>query len=200
MTGQPKINKMSPRTEKQYEEIRSSKRKLILDTALELFAREGYYPSSISKIAKAAGISKGLIYNYFESKEDIIRTIILQGIKDLSDLFDPNKDGVLTKEEIRYFIDEVFETVRKDEHFWKLYFMVFMQPPVIKLVEKPFSELIHNSMDLLIDYFKRQGYEDPETEAILLGAILDGIGFHFVMNPVGFPIDKVKERIIQMYS
>jgi AcrR family transcriptional regulator len=191
---------MSPRTEEQYEEIRVNKRKLILDTALEQFAREGYYPTSISKIAKAAGISKGLIYNYFESKEAIIRTIILQGIKDLADLFDPNKDGVLTKEEIRYFIDEVFETVKRDEHFWKLYFMIFMQPPVLKLVEKPVSELIHNSMDLLIDYFKRQGYKDPETEAILLEAILDGIGFHFVMNPVGFPLDKVKERIIKMYS
>ena len=191
---------MSPRTEEQYEEIRESKRKLILDTALEQFANEGYYPTSISKIAKVAGISKGLIYNYFESKEDIIRTIVLQGIKDLSDLFDPNKDGVLTKDEIRYFIEEMFETVKRDQHFWKLYFMIFMQPPVLKLVEKPFSELLHNSMDMLVEYFRNQGYENPESEAMLFGAILDGIGFHLVMNPEGFPIDKIKERIIKMYS
>ena len=191
---------MSPRTEEQFEEIRESKRKLILDTALEQFANEGYYPTSISKIAKAAGISKGLIYNYFDSKEDIIRTIIFQGIKDLAELFDPNKDGILTKDEIRYFIEEMFETVKRDQHFWKLYFMVFMQPPVLKLVEKPFSELLHSSLDMLVEYFRSQGYEDPETEAILLGAILDGIGFHFVVNPDGFPTDKVKERIIKMYS
>jgi len=54
---------MTPRTEQQYEEIRKSKKKLILDTALELFATEGYYPTSISKIAERARISKGLIYN-----------------------------------------------------------------------------------------------------------------------------------------
>ena len=191
---------MSPRTKEQFEEIREIKKKLILDTSLELFANEGYYPTSISKIAKAAGISKGLIYNYFESKEDIIRTIVMQGISDLVDLFDPNKDGVLTKDEIRYFIEEMFETVKRDQHFWKLYFMIFMQPPVLKLVEKPFSELLHNSMDMLVEYFRNQGHEDPESEAILLGAILDGIGFHFVMNPDGFPIDKIKERIIKMYS
>lgn len=191
---------MSPRTKEQYEEIRESKKKLILDTSLELFANEGYYSTSISKIAKVAGISKGLIYNYFESKEDIIRIIILQGIKDLAGLFDSNKDGVLTKEEIRYFIEEMFETVNRDQHFWKLYFMIFMQPPVLKLVDKPFSELLHNSMHMLIEYFRSQGHEDPESEAILLGAILDGIGFHFVMNPDGFPMDKIKERIIKMYS
>ncbi len=191
---------MSPRTEEQFEKIRVNKKKLILDTSLELFANEGYYPTSISKIAKKAGISKGLIYNYFESKEDIIRTIILQGIKDLTDIFDPDKDGVLTKDEIRYFIQEMFEMIKRDQHFWKLYFMIFMQPPVLKLVEKPFSELLHNSLDMLVDYFRSQGYEDPETEAILLGAILDGIGFHFVLNPHGFPSDKVRDRIIKMYS
>jgi len=173
---------------------------LILDTSLELFANEGYYPTSISSIAKAAGISKGLIYNYFDSKEDIIRTIIIQGIKDLAELFDPNNDGILTKDEIRYFIEEMFETIKQDQHFWKLYFMIFMQPPVLKLVEKPFSELLHSSLDMLVEYFRSQGYKDPETEAILLGAILDGIGFHFVLNPDGFPTDKVKERIIKMYS
>jgi len=191
---------MSPRTKQQFEEIRENKKKLILDTSLELFANEGYYPTSISSIAKAAGISKGLIYNYFDSKEDIIRTIIIQGIKDLAELFDPNNDGILTKDEIRYFIEEMFETIKQDQHFWKLYFMIFMQPPVLKLVEKPFSELLHSSLDMLVEYFRSQGYKDPETEAILLGAILDGIGFHFVLNPDGFPTDKVKERIIKMYS
>ena len=191
---------MAPRTAEQYEKIRLDKQKLILDTALELFANEGYYPTSISKIATAAGISKGLIFHYFKSKDDIIRIIILQGIKDLAALFDPNKDGVLTKDEIRYFIEEVFKTVMRDRHFWKLYFMTFMQPPVLKLVERPFNKLLHNSMDMLVDYFQRQGYDDPRTEAVLLGAILDGISFHFVMNPENFPSDQVKERIIKMYS
>jgi len=191
---------MSPRTEEQFEEIRSAKRKLILDTALEMFANEGYYPTSISKIANAAGISKGLIYNYFKSKEEIIRTIIMQGLNDLAAFFDPDKDGILTREEIGYFIEGIFETVKRDQHFWKLYFTIFMQPPVLRLVEKPLTRLINNSLGMLTEYFKNQGYDDPQTEAILLGAILDGIGFHFVINPEGFPSDKVKEKILKMYS
>ncbi|HRW21852.1 MAG TPA: helix-turn-helix domain-containing protein, partial [Bacteroidales bacterium] len=63
---------MSPRTPEQFEEIRLSKHKLILDTAMKLFASSGYHNTSISKIAKEAGISKGLIYNYFDSKEDLL--------------------------------------------------------------------------------------------------------------------------------
>jgi AcrR family transcriptional regulator len=190
---------MTPRTEQQFEEIRESKKALILETAMELFATEGYYPTSISKIAGRAGISKGLIYNYFDSKEDIIITIIHKGIDDLFRIFDPNKDGILTKDEIRYFIEQMFDIMRKDLHFWKLYFMLFMQPPVLKLVEKRFMELVQASLSMLTNHFISEGYEDPQTEAILLGAILDGTGFHFVMNPENFPVEKIKERIIKMY-
>jgi len=190
---------MTPRTEKQYEEIRESKKSLILDTALELFATEGYYPTSISKIAERAGISKGLIYNYFKSKEDIIRIIIHKGIDDLFRIFDPDKDGVLTKDEIRYFIEQIFDIMHRDLQFWRLYFMVFMQPPVLKLVETRLSDLIQSSINMLTNHFKSEGYEDPRIEAILLGAILDGTGFHFVLNPENFPVEKIKERIIKIY-
>ena len=190
---------MTPRTEKQYEEIRESKKSLILDTALELFATEGYYPTSISKIAERAGISKGLIYNYFKSKEDIIRIIIHKGIDDLFRIFDPDKDGVLTKDEIRYFIEQIFDIMHRDLQFWRLYFMVFMQPPVLKLVETRLSDLIQSSINMLTNHFKSEGYEDPRIEAILLGAILDGTGFHFVLNPENFPLEKIKERIIKIY-
>lgn len=170
-----------------------------METALDLFASEGYYPTSISAIAKKAGISKGLIYNYFESKEDIIKSIMVKGFDDLLDVLDTNKDGTLTKEEIRFFIENLFMIMQRDMHFWKLYFMVFMQPPVLKLVENQFSQLIHRSLDMLENYFQTQGVKDPQSEAILLGAIFDGIGFHMVMDPENFPVEKIKNRIIEMY-
>jgi len=74
-----------------------------------------------------------------------------------------------------------------------------MQPPVLKLVEKRFMELVQASLSMLTNHFISEGYEDPQTEAILLGAILDGTGFHFVMNPENFPVEKIKEKIIKMY-
>ena len=48
---------MSPKTKEQVEEIRAKRMAQIKEVALELFAHDGYYNTSISKIAKAANIS-----------------------------------------------------------------------------------------------------------------------------------------------
>jgi AcrR family transcriptional regulator len=190
---------MAPRTEQQFEEIRESRKKLILDTALELFATEGFHTTTISKIASKAGISKGLIYNYFESKEDLIKTIIFDGLDNVSRFFDPDHDGILTRDELKYFLEEFSNVLKRDWHFWTLFFNLFLQPQVMKLVEKRFMVIVHEYMRLLTSFFESNGYEDPEIEALLLGAILDGVGFHIMLDPENFPIDKVKDKLIKMY-
>ena len=69
----------------------------------------------------------------------------------------------------------------------------------MKLVEKRFMVILHQYMKLLTSFFESNGYEDPEIEALLLGAILDGVGFHIMLDPENFPIDKVKDKLIKMY-
>ena len=44
----------------------------IVRAAVKLFSEEGYYPTTIQKIARAAGVSTGLIYQYFRDKDDIL--------------------------------------------------------------------------------------------------------------------------------
>jgi len=53
-----------PRTE--------DKRKRILDAAVKVFARKGYFAARVSEIAKKAGVADGTIYLYFRGKEDIL--------------------------------------------------------------------------------------------------------------------------------
>jgi AcrR family transcriptional regulator len=190
---------MSPRTERQFEEIRETRKKAIMDTALELFATEGFDKTSISKIAVKAGISKGLLYNYFSSKEDLIKTIIFNGLDSLTGYIDPNHDGVLTRDELQYFIEEFFNAIEKNEHYWRLYFTLFFQRHVLKLVEKRLIVMIHTYMKMLVRYFEAKGSDDPETDAIMLGAVLDGIGFHFMANTATFPVEKIKQKLIKMY-
>jgi AcrR family transcriptional regulator len=190
---------MSPRTSEQFEEIREVKKALILDTALELFANEGFYKTSISVIAKKAGISKGLIYNYFESKEDLIRTIVFKGIDDLLQNFDPNKDSILTKDELNFFIEQNFRLLYSNIHFWKLFFGIIVQPQVLKLVEKKLMRLFVPLYNVLENYFKAQGTKKPAAEARFFGAMIEGVYMNYITDPENFPIDDIKQRIIDLY-
>ncbi|MDO8878944.1 MAG: TetR family transcriptional regulator [Pseudolabrys sp.] len=53
------------------------RRKQIVDAAVELFAREGFYRTTVQQIAKRANISAGLIYHYARTKEDVLLLALL---------------------------------------------------------------------------------------------------------------------------
>lgn len=190
---------MSPRTEKQFEEIRETKKALIIKAAMELFANEGYPLASISKIAKKAGISKGLIYNYFESKEDLLLQIMTAGLDDMMSTFDPNNDDVLSEEEMSNFISGIF-TMLKDKHeYWKLYYAVFFQPEVSELLKSKLADLYTKMMKMLIDYYQSHGVNNPEHEALLFGALIDGMAFNYILNPELFPIESLIKTIKEKF-
>lgn len=191
---------MSPRTKEQFEEIRTRKKDLIRTKALKLFAQKGYHTTTISMIANDAGISKGLLYNYYSSKEELLREIIANGMEQLMESVDPNKDGVLTGEELAYMLKLNKEILTRDRRFWSLYFSILAQPSVLEIVKNEITDLIDNMLNMFTDYFRREGYEDPETEALILGSILDGVSFHYIFNPKTYPLDKVIDRLINMYS
>lgn len=48
------------------------KRQRILDAAVRVFARKGYFASRVADVAKAAGIADGTVYLYFKSKDDVL--------------------------------------------------------------------------------------------------------------------------------
>lgn len=191
---------MAPRTEQQFEIIREERKEQIMQVALELIAQEGFSNVTISKIAARAKISKGLMYNYFDSKEELITEIIMNGFKAFQDAFDPNKDGILTDDEVHFLIDETFRILKSNIKFWRLYFMIMFQPEVYRLIENHLMEMLKPFTTITYNYFKRKGYADPDAEVTFLGAVLDGISLNFVMNPKNFPLEGVKAKLHKMYK
>jgi TetR/AcrR family fatty acid metabolism transcriptional regulator len=54
------------------------KRRLILDAAVRVFARQGFHHCRVSDVADEAGVAYGLVYHYFSSKEEILNTLFLE--------------------------------------------------------------------------------------------------------------------------
>ena len=54
------------------------KRRVILDAAVRVFARQGFHTCRVADIADEAGVAYGLVYHYFSSKDEILDTLFLE--------------------------------------------------------------------------------------------------------------------------
>jgi AcrR family transcriptional regulator len=213
---------MSPRTSKQYEEIREEKRNLIMDSALEHFAKEGFHATTITHIAKHAGISKGLMYNYFESKEALLRAIIERSVKEVLNYFDTNRDGYLSEEEFEFFVRKIGTLLREKRIFWSLLFQILMQSEVREHFLSSFvgSGSLESSgvnpapdmpaaqiMRVITDYFVRKGERmgpgyDSIAETKLFMLTVKGYAITRIYAGDGEEEDdeKIINRIIEMFK
>lgn len=103
-------------------EQKEERRKAILFTALELFVKRGYYDTKITDIAEAVSMSTGLLFHYFESKEDLLIELVKMGV-DYS-----QKVGEMNVEEPEMFFEKFLESLFEyaNSSPWVFYMFVLM--------------------------------------------------------------------------
>ncbi|WP_044639944.1 TetR/AcrR family transcriptional regulator [Risungbinella massiliensis] len=73
---------MSPLNEEQLQQIRDERKEQIMEAALKIFAKRGIIGTKMSMIATEAGISPGLLYRYFKSKDELFITLVQQATQE----------------------------------------------------------------------------------------------------------------------
>jgi len=169
-----------------------------MDAALELFALEGFHTTSISDIAIKARISKGLMYNYFESKDELLTSIMESGFDKLLEWFDPNHDGVLTSDEMILYLNKIQKMMKEDSLYWKLYYAIMLNPQTSPKVLMSIMEKGESFFRILSDYFERKGSKYPYAEARFFVAMLDGVYLNALYEE-GFPIEESLQIIIEKF-
>ena len=88
-----------------------TRRQQILDAACDCVRQAGFHGASMAEIAKAAGLSVGQIYRYFENKEAIIAAIVAQDLAEMREKFAEmeNRPGVL----LDAIVDHLPEAIEK---------------------------------------------------------------------------------------
>ncbi len=191
---------MCPRTRKQFEEIRESKRSQIIDAAVECFAKRGYHAVSISELAKFAGISKGLMYNYFESKDELLRCIFREIMSEMMQLFDPDQKGLSEKEDLTKYLERFFRHLKSNIILWKMYLAIFSQPAVQEILKEEILVASKEPLAMIEHYFKEQGYKKPLVEVAFVSTLFSGVLIEYIGDPENYPLDQIKKRILNLYK
>jgi len=189
---------MSPRTQEQNEAIREQTRKQIKDAAFSLFARKGFANTSVSAIAEDAGISKGLIYHYFQSKNEILKAIF----DDLASIGEQAMDfpkDASPAECLEQILEMTFGFIREERETMRLLISLALQPDVMEEMKPSIREYNASQIETITDILSELGHENAKLEAFYLGAKLDGIALGYMTLDDQYPLTAIKQKILEEY-
>ena len=189
-----------PRTEEQNQEIRKKTREAILASSLKLFSQKGFHGTSISDIAKDAGISKGLAYNYFDSKQNIIEALFKQAFDEAEFLFEGLNSLKDPYEKLQFMINASFDMTVNNEEYWRLYTGLALQPGVVETAQRITNEFTSGFLKMLEGVFRKLGVKNSHEEARMFAALFDGLGIQYLLDKKHFPLEKVKKHFLEKYS
>ncbi|MDN5214253.1 TetR/AcrR family transcriptional regulator [Fulvivirgaceae bacterium BMA12] len=190
---------MTPKTKEQIAKIRTRSKDKILMAALDLFAKKGYHNTSVSAIARHAGISKGLIYNYYDSKEELLKGVIEMLMEDSSEFFlatqkeDPN-------EALRSLFVLLKNYLIEKRGLYRLAVSLSVQEEVGKFefLKDIIEEKFQGFLTVFESLMTKKGVKNAKGEALLLGALFDGISLQYTFSEK-YPLEEVIDFLIEKY-
>ena len=106
---------------------KEERKKEIIKAACRLFAKKGYYNTTIPDIAEELGMSVGNLYNYFHSKEELAKYIMQYSSKLLGDeIRKINEKNISTKEKIYKIVRKFFEIGQEQPELIEYFLRVFL--------------------------------------------------------------------------
>lgn len=189
---------MSPRSKEQIEQIRKNSIRNILDAAFRLMAKNGYETTSISQIAKAAGVSKGLMYNYFESKEDLLKVLLNDAMAEGDQLI---SEVISTdpSETLRNLFLWFFNELRERPEHWRLLTELTLKIDKFDFVQEMARIKMKEYVVFVSTLLEDTGFPNAKREAQLIAGLFDGIGIQYLVIGKDYPLDEMEEYLIEKY-
>ena len=174
--------------------LMTEKQERILTCALELFAENGYDATSTSKVAKAAGVSEGLIFRHFDSKQGLLEAILSLGHEQADALYaSVIESGKAPLRMLGDILSLPFGIDQTQFKFWKLVYALKWQTDQY---EDSMTSPLRNK---LMQIFHELGYADPEAETDLVLLFLDGVATTILLKDKD-NLEMIKQAILRKYN
>jgi TetR/AcrR family fatty acid metabolism transcriptional regulator len=97
------------------------KRRLILDAAVRVFARQGFHACRVSDIADEAGVAYGLVYHYFASKDEVLDTLFLERWRVMLELIrEVDANAIPVRDKLGAIASFIIDSYRHDPDLMKV--------------------------------------------------------------------------------
>lgn len=171
-----------------------------MDTATRLFAELGFENTSVDKICKEAGVSKGLIYHHFANKHELLREIFSATTLRMVEMSKTSTADSQPTEQLVALIEQLFVQLQADKSFFQLNLNIMLQPGTKSILSDLIKERSAHLMASVKAIFDQIDPENSEVSSYMFIAELDGIALDFLSVFENYPMEKLKNHLITRYS
>lgn len=163
----------------------TEKQNRILESALDLFASQGYASTSTRNIAKHAKVSEGLIFRHYENKEILLKELLVRGYESIQ----PKLYSILMETDPNVVVDRVLglpiDLLETKSDVWRLIFSIKFQHLELYRSINDDHKLLDPLFEKVEQALRKLGYENPQKESRVILMFLEGISSHCIKNGVG---------------
>jgi AcrR family transcriptional regulator len=178
----------------------SEKKIKILEVATKLFAEQGYEKTSVTNICEMAGVSKGLIYHHFKSKEFILTEIFSESTNKMLSLSKQSQPKIEPNIQLVYLIESIFSQLENDKMFFQLNLNIMFQPSTKKILRKQINVRGKILFDSVKNIFDKISSVNSTMHTYIFIAEIDGIVLNYLSVFEDYPLKKIKEQLINKYK
>lgn len=191
-----------PRTPAENERIRQAAKDKIHTAAMTLFIKKGYHATSIDDVAKQAQISKGLLYNYYKGKEELLAAIVRIRIEEVAEVMEAASTRKSPSDKLRYIVEGAIDNVYQRPDVYRFYLNLQTQPEddhVLASYREQLNEESRRQFELQCTMFEQLGVKEPRLRSLYFSSALYGAMLMIATYPEGFPVEEIKKQIIRDY-
>ncbi len=178
---------MTPKVPKEYFKFRKDE---ILTAAWKCFAEKGYQGTTMKNIAKKLDLSTGVIYNYFQNKDEILEAIMEWALKSENQIFNLMAKKNTSKEAISELFNACFESCSHEElkESSKANIYLWVEAMKKKKLQEMINDKHRQQIDIIANFvnngIKRgeiQSHIDPKSMAGFYQALIIGLQVQSVL-------------------
>jgi AcrR family transcriptional regulator len=166
---------------------------------LHLFAQHGYAATSVREIAREAGVSQALLYNWYRSKEALLEAIFERSRRNVRASLRTALKQRLNGGGLEMLVRSALQVMRKNQSVWRLSHQLRLQPEVLPEIGDAdlWSDVLVPEATRLL---QEAGSTRAAVEARALVAALDGAAQSYIRDPEAYPLEEVTEVIVHRFA
>ena len=183
--------------------VPKGKRELIIEAAEKIFSQKGFFQAKVEEIAAEAGVGKGTVYEYFASKEEVFKQMLLEVSKDIQlEILKADENSTAT-EKIETIVKQHLNFILKHKNMAKMMMQehLTMSDEMFQSLKASKEEKLKALQNIVAKGIKngefREDISPKVTSHLIFGANLSLSG-DILEGDNGMSTDELTHRVIDM--